>query len=174
MLWDTELNYVSWEIKADAWEEVTMKLNLEYVWSKVHWLSTQFLWDKWYLKIDLCSYTKRVRICNKQSQQTIEYKKICMFGSKTNLKLKKKILGILVLFWLFSLFSFTLRLFLHGGGAEGVGPWEGGEGCRREGFEDHSRLAESLQLNVSFLQMWLLLFQVWKASIYHQALEGVY
>ena len=50
---------------------------------------------------------------------------------------------------------------------------EGVKGCRRKGLEDHSRLAERLQLNVSLLRMWLLLFQVWKASIYHQALKGV-
>lgn len=31
MLRNTELNYVSWEIKAGYWEEVTMKLSLEYV-----------------------------------------------------------------------------------------------------------------------------------------------
>lgn len=31
MLRNTELNYVSWEIKAGYWEELTMKLSLEYV-----------------------------------------------------------------------------------------------------------------------------------------------
>ena len=58
--------------------------SLEYVWSKLHWLSTEVLWDKWSLEIDLFDCTKRVKICNTQSQQTIQYKKIQGFRLKTN------------------------------------------------------------------------------------------
>lgn len=36
MLWDIEGKHISWKIKVDYWEEVTMKLSLEYAWSVVH------------------------------------------------------------------------------------------------------------------------------------------
>lgn len=36
VLWDTEGKHISWKIKVDYWEEVTMKLSLEYAWPVVH------------------------------------------------------------------------------------------------------------------------------------------
>lgn len=36
MLWNTEVKYISWKIKVGYQEKVTMKLSLDYAWSKVH------------------------------------------------------------------------------------------------------------------------------------------